>query len=225
MPKIKVPRKSTAVDMTAMCDVAFLLLSFFILTSKFKPSEELSVVTPSSVATETALENDVVLITMDAEGRAYFSVSDDAEEQKRKIIEEVNSERNLNLTDAEKAGFLRAGSYVGVPFSQLKSFLSMTAKERTQVELPGIPIDSANNELRVWLKAAQNAFMGQKMNLMLKGDNEAKYPTFKGVLDALKANDMLKFQLITSPDAIPEGTEFYRIQQLKAKGIEVSDGD
>ena len=29
MPKVKIPRKSTAVDMTAMCDVAFLLLSFF----------------------------------------------------------------------------------------------------------------------------------------------------------------------------------------------------
>ena len=35
MPKVKIPRKSTAVDMTAMCDVAFLLLTFFMLTSNF----------------------------------------------------------------------------------------------------------------------------------------------------------------------------------------------
>ncbi|MFM7710399.1 MAG: biopolymer transporter ExbD, partial [Ferruginibacter sp.] len=34
MPKIKIPRKSTNIDMTAMCDVAFLLLSFFILATK-----------------------------------------------------------------------------------------------------------------------------------------------------------------------------------------------
>src|SRR5690606_14914916 len=225
MPKIKVPRKSTFVDMTAMCDVAFLLLSFFILTSKFKPDEELSVVTPKSVATEAALENDVVLITMDAEGRAFFSVSDEAMTQKRSIIEEISTERNLNLTEDEVKGFLRAGSYIGVPFNQLKSFLTLKSEDRAKLELPGIPLDSANNELQVWLRAANNAFMGQKMNLMLKGDQEAKYPTFKGVLDALKANDMLKFQLITDPDAIPEGTEFFRINQLKARGVEVQDSE
>ena len=39
MPKVKIPRKSTAIDMTAMCDVAFLLLTFFILTTKFRAAE------------------------------------------------------------------------------------------------------------------------------------------------------------------------------------------
>ena len=58
MPKVKIPRKSTSVDMTAMCDVAFLLLSFFILTTKFKPSEALKVTTPSSVATKIAPDKD-----------------------------------------------------------------------------------------------------------------------------------------------------------------------
>ncbi|RPI68323.1 MAG: biopolymer transporter ExbD, partial [Ignavibacteriales bacterium] len=39
MPKVKVPRKSTLIDMTAMCDVAFLLLTFFMLTTQFKSDE------------------------------------------------------------------------------------------------------------------------------------------------------------------------------------------
>ena len=39
MPKAKLPRKSTHIDMTAMCDVAFLLLTFFMLATKFKPEE------------------------------------------------------------------------------------------------------------------------------------------------------------------------------------------
>jgi biopolymer transport protein ExbD len=34
MPKIKVKRKGTWIDMTAMTDVAFLLLTFFMLTAK-----------------------------------------------------------------------------------------------------------------------------------------------------------------------------------------------
>ena len=68
MPKVKVPRKSTPIDMTAMCDVAFLLLSFFILTTKFKPSEALAVVTPNSVSNKVAPEKDAVLITIDKDG-------------------------------------------------------------------------------------------------------------------------------------------------------------
>jgi hypothetical protein len=47
MPKLKIPRKSTTIDMTAMCDVAFLLLSFFILATKQKPPEVLTVSPPS----------------------------------------------------------------------------------------------------------------------------------------------------------------------------------
>ena len=58
--------------MTAMCDVAFLLLSFFILATKFKPPEALSVVTPSSVSTKIAPEKDVVMVTIDKDGKVYF---------------------------------------------------------------------------------------------------------------------------------------------------------
>ena len=117
MPKVKLPRKSTSVDMTAMCDVAFLLLSFFILTTKFKPPEALSVVTPKSVSTKVAEQKDVVLVTMDNNGKIYFSISDDAMEEKQTVIDFINDQKALNLTDAEKRGFLRAGSFVGVPFS------------------------------------------------------------------------------------------------------------
>src|SRR5215211_4956518 len=111
MPKVKLPRKSTSVDMTAMCDVSFLLLSFFILTTKFKPAEALAVTTPKSVSTTPAEQKDVVLVTMDKEGKVFFSVSDDAMEEKQSIIDEVNQQKALNLSDAEKRGFLRSGSF------------------------------------------------------------------------------------------------------------------
>jgi len=210
MPKVKVPRKSTSVDMTAMCDVGFLLLAFFILTTKFKPAEALAVTTPKSVSTNPAEQKDVVLVTMDKEGKIYFSVSDDAMEEKQVMIDQVNNQRALNLTDAEKKGFIRAGSFVGVPFNQLKSYLQQSPEQLAQVNKPGIPVDSANNELKVWIRAAKEAFQGKKMNLLVKGDNEAKYPAFKGVLDAFKSNDELKFQMITDPEGVPAGTDLYR---------------
>ncbi len=211
MGRAKLPRKSTNVDMTAMCDVAFLLLSFFILTTKFKPDEALAVTTPSSVSTKVAEQKDVVLITIDKEGKVYFSVSDDAQEEKEAIIESVDQARNLGLSPEEKKRFTYAGSYVGVSFNQLKSYLQLNSEQAKGVSMSGIPIgDSINNELTVWVRAATSAFQGTKMNLMVKGDGESKYPSFKGVVDAFKKNEQLKFQLITDQEGVPEGTDLHK---------------
>src|SRR6476619_2687481 len=101
MGRAKLPRKSTNIDMTAMCDVAFLLLSFFILATKFKPPEALSVVTPSSVSTKVAPEKDVVQFIIDKEGKVYLSVSDANVAEKKVIIETINTSKSLGLSDAE----------------------------------------------------------------------------------------------------------------------------
>jgi len=218
MPKVKVPRKSTSVDMTAMCDVAFLLLSFFILTTSFKPDEALKVTTPKSVQTKAAEMKNVVLVTMDKEGKVYFSIGDDigVEKQeaidiKQKTIDIVDQQKNLGLTQAEKKAFLRGGSFVGVPFSQLKQYLGLGSDQIKGLKQPGIPVmDTLNNEMTTWMQAVNSAFSGKKMNLMVKGDAEAKYPSFKGVLDAFKKNDLLKFQMITDQENVPLGTELYK---------------
>lgn len=221
MPKVKVPRKSTSVDMTAMCDVAFLLLSFFILTTSFKPDEALSVVTPKSVSTAKAEQKDVVLITMDKEGRVYFSVSDDATSEKGEIIEAVNQLKTLSLTDQEKKAFERSGSFVGVPFNQLKSYLQLAPEQIKNFKAPGIPVtDTLNNELITWMRAAATAFQGSKMNLLVKGDNDAKYPSFKGVIDAFKKNEIFKFQMITDPEGVPAGTELFKKNQTRTPAAE-----
>lgn len=223
MPRAKIPRKSTTIDMTAMCDVAFLLLSFFILATKFKPPEALSVVTPSSVSSKIAPDKNVVLVTMDKEGKVYFSVSDGNTAEKKDIIESINTSKNLGLTDAEKKNFSNnATAYIGVPFSQLKSYLDKTPEEAKKLTLPGVPVtDTLNNELQEWVRAAVGAFQGSKMSLLVKGDNAAKYPSFQGVIRAFKKNDQLKFQLVTNPVPAPAGTELYKIQQ--ATGSKASD--
>src|SRR5271170_5359420 len=102
MGRAKLPRKSTNIDMTAMCDVAFLLLSFFILAAKFKPPETLKAVTPNSVFNRIAPERKAVMITIDKDGKVYLSLSDDVGQQKADIIDAINTEKNLGLSAAEK---------------------------------------------------------------------------------------------------------------------------
>jgi biopolymer transport protein ExbD len=208
--------------MTAMCDVAFLLLAFFILATSFKPDEALEVTTPKSVSTKVLGDKNIVLITMDKDGKVYFSVDDKNQEEKKAIIDEVNTQKNLGLTDAEKANFTRGGSFVGVPFSQLKSYLQYDATQIKNVKQPGIPVtDTLNNELTVWVRAAVGAFQNKTMNLLLKGDNEAKYPSFKGIIDAFKKNDQMKFSMITDQEGVPPGSELWKRQQKE--GAKVTD--
>ena len=93
MGRAKLPRKSTSIDMTAMCDVAFLLLSFFILTTKFKPSEAIAVTTPKSVAAKVAPTKDVVEIIIDKDGKVFLTMDD--ESVKEIIANTLNSTKNL----------------------------------------------------------------------------------------------------------------------------------
>ena len=204
MGRAKLPRKSTNIDMTAMCDVAFLLLSFFILTTKFKPSEAIAVETPSSVSSKVAPNKDFVLVTIDKDGKVFLTIDD---KQKREAIaNSLNATKNLGI---DVAAF-KSASFVGAPLSGLKTFLSLSEENRKGDQLPGIPCkDSTDNELIVWMQVVNEAYAGAKMDLLLKGDNVAKYPAFKNVLTAFKRNNIQKFQMVTNPENAPAGSELY----------------
>jgi biopolymer transport protein ExbD len=210
MSRPKIARKSTSVDMTAMCDVAFLLLSFFILTTKFKPAEDITVTTPSSVSSKVAPEKDVTLVTITKDGKAFVSL--DNEEVKGELANQLNANMGAALSPSDIAAFKKA-SFFGTPVSQLKSFLQIPKDRVKGDQLPGIPIqDSAHNELVQWMQyiVAAHASTGTKLNLIVKGDNLAKYPQFKNVLTAFKKNDQFKFQMITNPEGVPQGTDLWR---------------
>ena len=212
MSRPKISRQSTNIDMTAMCDVAFLLLSFFILTTKFKPAEAITVTPPSSVAAKVAPQKDFVLITIDKDGKVFFSM--DNESKKQFIIESLNNTRNLNVN---VKAFVKAG-YIGAPISQLSAFLAIPEEQRKGSALPGIPVkDSSNNEMTEWMRLIKSAYNGQKMELLLKGDNASKYPAFKNVVTAFKKNDLLKFQMVTNPESIPNGSELYKKASIGEK--------
>ena len=133
------------------------------------------------------------------------------------MIQNINQTRNLGLTEAEMTNFVNYTTN-GVPFNKLKSFLSLRKDDRMRAvkSSEGIPVlDSANNELATWVSAAQNAFQGKKMNFMIKGDNNSKYPSFKGVIEAMRRNDIFKYQLITDPEGVPYGTDLYKTNVFK----------
>ena len=212
MARPKIPRKSTSVDMTAMCDVAFLLLSFFILTTKFKPSEAVPVQTPNSVASKIAPEKDVVLITLNKDGHVFLSTGDNTSDKQKKhdMIASINQVKGLGLTEAEIQALVRA-PFLGVPQTQLKQQARLQTDQMNAQTLPGIPCqDSTNNELIDWMRAVSDVYQGTKVNLLLKGDNVAKYPSFKNILTAFKKNRLFKFQMVTSPESVPQGSDLWK---------------
>lgn len=210
MSRPKIARKGTPVDMTAMCDVAFLLLSFFILTTKFKPAEAISVTTPNSVSSKVAPEKDVTLVTITKDGKVFISM--DNEEVKEELANQLNTNANAGLSPAEVKAFRKA-SFYGAPISQTKSFLAIPSDQLKGETLPGIPVkDTANNEVTDWMRyiVSAHAATNNKFNLIVKGDNLAKYPQFKNVITAFKKADQFKFQMITNPEGIPTGTDLWR---------------
>ncbi|MFM7671605.1 MAG: ExbD/TolR family protein [Bacteroidota bacterium] len=201
MPSVKIARKSTDTDMTPFVDIAFLILSFFIMATKFKPPDIVEIKTPGSVLSQKLPENNAVMISFDSTNRVFFTVLSEKDPQKyADIINEVNTGQNLGLTKTEIDNF-RNIYMVGVPLAGVKQLLGMDAKAVEKVIQPGIPVaDSANNQLYWWVRAAKNAFSGEKLNYLIKGDANSKYPAFEAVVDALKRNEEYKYNLITTLD-------------------------
>jgi biopolymer transport protein ExbD len=216
MPSVKIPKKSTDTDMTPFVDIAFLILTFFIMATKFKPSEPVEIKTPSSVSTKELPESDALMVTFDSTGRVFFSVLAEKDPKvKYDVIKHMNETRNLGLSETEMKNFV-LGSAVGVPFGSLKQLLAYPAEEQQNVKQPGIPLDTLGGELYYWIRDAVATFSGKQLKYLVKGDNNAKYPSFKMVLGAFKRNDIYKFNLITMQEDAPMGTDLYNSRN-KAK--------
>jgi|SRR5882757_208794 len=219
MSRAKIPRKSTHIDMTAMCDVAFLLLSFFILATKQKPPEAVAVVTPSSVSTKAAPEKSI-MITMTKEGKVFIMLGDDT--KKSAILSDLNTTRNLGLSPAELSKLNKMTAY-GMSLGQMKPLLDLP-QDVPAGKMDGIPVaDSTNNELVYWLASVTNTYRGTDQTkleemLLVKGDNSAKYPVFKNVKYAFKKNDLFKFRIVTNSETAPPGSELEKQNRTAKNG-------
>ncbi|WP_199138217.1 ExbD/TolR family protein [Pedobacter sp. ASV12] len=203
MPRVKVPRKSTAVDMTAMCDVAFLLLTFFILTATSRQPDPLEIKTPSSSVQFKVPDKDLTILSI-GKGKVFVEII--GKDVKMLTLQKMAELYSMKFTPEEINRFGVISSF-GVPFGNLKQFIKMNGEERTKFEaqFQGVPVDSTrNNDLFRWIEQARRAtaeLHQTEMRVSIKGDAKEEYPVIKKIVDVLQEQKVNKFSLITSAEA------------------------
>ena len=201
MPKVKIPRKSTIVDMTAMCDVSFLLLTFFILTAKFRPNAAVAVDVPQARSEKTF--KNALTILVDPKGRAFVSLNEGATRKAMldKLISQYGNKypELAKLNEKQKNTFALADTW-GTPIEDMDRVLNMTGKQFTEYQekqMPGIPYDSIHNQLGDWVQSARYATDGE-IRIAIKGDKNATVVYVKDIVKTLTARDIHRFLLITT---------------------------
>lgn len=204
MAKVKSHKTAGAIDMTAMCDVAFLLLTFFILTATAKLPEPLAVDTPASTVQTKLPETDLATLTV-GKKKVFFGVK--GKEVRLKTLEFMAQKYNITFTDKEKLEFSLMEEF-GVPIEALKQILAMKGSDRNKEGLqPGIPHDSINNQLKDWIYTARQANIDvadKELNFAIKGDAQEEYPQIKKIMDILQDQKINNFNLVTGLRAKPK---------------------
>lgn len=203
MPKVKPKRKNPSIDMTAMVDVAFLLLTFFILTTKFKAQDKVVVDTPTSISETKISPTNLFTITVDKTGMVVVGVS---QETRQGMLEKMDENFGLNISPAGMVYFINTPSF-GVPLSEMPAWLNNPDVEKMKdYPFHGIPINTARgktNELKEWINAARRT--NQSLRFAIKGDRDANYENIEKVISTLQDVRINRFNLITGLEADPNG--------------------
>ncbi|MBS7787255.1 biopolymer transporter ExbD [Flavobacterium sp. CYK-55] len=193
---IKMKKKSTSTDMTAMCDVAFLLLTFFILTATAKVPEVMPVDTPASTVQTKLPEKDLATLTV-GNGKVFFDVK--GKDVRVRTLELMGNKYGVKFSEEDQNKFAIMESF-GVPVQNLKQILDMKPADRKNVQQPGIPKDSLDNQLAEWVQNARIANIelhDKELELAIKGDAKEEYPIIKRVMDILQDQKINSFSLVT----------------------------
>jgi biopolymer transport protein ExbD len=201
MPRAKVQRKSTSIDMTAMCDVSFLLLTFFILTATARQPDPLEVTTPTSTYKFKVPDKDLAILSI-GKGKVFYEIV--GQDIRKATLDKMGERYNIKFTPEQRERFGVIGAF-GVPMANLPAFIDMSADQRTKYldNSIGIPTDSVNNQLSEWLLQSRNSVAElhqAPMRVTIRGDAKEEYPAIKKVVDILQKQKINKFSLITSTE-------------------------
>ena len=194
MSKVKVARKSTRIDMTAMSDVTVLLLTFFMLTSTFVKKEPVQVTTPGSVSEIKIPETNVLSILIDPKGKVFMSM--DKQADMVNTLDSVGSHYGVTFTEQEKKKFKIAQTF-GIPIKSMKAYLALKGEEQDKVlGNYGIPTDSLDNQFKVWIQKAKA--VNPAFRIAIKADQKTPYKVIKNVMNSLLDLRENRYNLITS---------------------------
>lgn len=201
--------------MTPMVDLAFLLVTFFMLTTKFRPEEPVKVVFPASVSTTKIPEN-VITISIDSAGRVFFDMT--GKDVRPLVLQAVMEKYKQPITTLDMNRFSVMGTF-GVPVNQLKLYIESDDSQRKLMSNAsgGIPMDTLkDNELPDWVNSSlaySNQDYSEKIakgvNIKrpvyaIKADGRAKYKIVKQVIDVCQKQGIQHFELITSLKSMPK---------------------
>lgn len=201
MPKIKIPRGNPSLDMTPMVDLAFLLVTFFMLTASFRTDEAVVVDVPSSVSDKMLPDSNIVQVTLDTAGRVFYNI--DGAEVRRNTLLKMGEKYKISFTQDEVNEFLLIKHY-GHSISKMKDYLNATKGERARMDnnATGIPTDSLANQLGDWIAygrlAAYNKSKDIKLKYAIKADGRTDYKVVRKVFDTFGKYNIYTFSLITN---------------------------
>ena len=193
---IKMKKKAGSTDMTAMCDVAFLLLSFFVMTATAKVPEALPVDTPSSTVQTKLPEADLATITI-GQGKVFFDLK--GREVRKKTLELMGQKYGIAFSESDGEKFALMEGF-GVPIGSLKQIIDMKSADRSKANQPGIPKDSLDNQLKEWIYNARIANIevaDKELQIAIKGDAKEEYQAIRKVMDILQDQKINNFILVT----------------------------
>lgn len=193
---VKTQKKATSIDMTAMCDVAFLLLTFFILTATAKIPEALPVDTPASTVQTKLPETDLATLTI-GKGKVFFDLK--GREVRKRTLELMAQKYGVEFSEGDIEEFSKMEGF-GVPIQNLKQIIEMKSSQRSKAGQPGVPKDSLDNQLAQWVQNARIANIelnDKELQIAIKGDAREEYPSIKKVMDILQDQKINSFSLVT----------------------------